>query len=345
MKKRFLKTAPWLIVCLLAVSAYATFPHLMNYQGRLDDANGDPVVDGSYSVTFRLFNTSSSGSALWSETQSVTTVDGVFSVLLGSIDTIPEFVWYQDSAFLEIQPDGSDPVLPRSLISVVPYAWRAKNSDLIGGLSAIDLEESSEIQSALAAHTAIPDAHHDKTIDASELILGTLGEGRLPQGAIDSSEIEVESIGSNRLSNEPGIAHTYTQLVSLTSTMATIDSVVITVPTGGWLLIQANGNFIRDHTSGAMNSATAVVSLSASKISHTDQYSGRFSVVGSLPTGTYTENFYIAQVLPIGIGTTKLYLIGDATGPTFPNLMRVERVHVNTIYLPTAYGNIDNFVR
>jgi len=306
MMKRFLKTAPWLFVCLLAVSAFGSFPHLMNYQGRLDDVNGDPVIDGSYNVTLRLFNTSSAGSELWSETQSVTTVDGVFSVLLGSIDTIPEFIWYQDSAFLEIQPDGSDPVLPRSLISVVPYAWRARNSDLIGGLSAMDLEESSEIQSALTAHAAIPDAHHDKTIDASQLILGTLGEGRLPQGAIDSSEIEVESIGSNRLSNEPGIAHTFTQTVLLSSTMAVIDSVVITVPTGGWLLIQANGNFIRDHTTGVSNSAAATVSLSASKISHTDAYSARFSVVGTLPTGPYTENFFVAQVLPVGTGTTKL---------------------------------------
>lgn len=342
MMKRFLKTAPWLFVCLLAVSAYGSFPHLMNYQGRLDDANGDPVVDGSYNVTFRLFNTSSDGSPLWSETQAVTTVDGVFSILLGSIDTIPEFVWYQDSSFLEIQPDGSDPVLPRSLISVVPYAWRAKNSDLIGGLSAIDLEESSEIQSALSAHAAIPDAHHDKTIDASELILGTLGEGRLPQGAIDSSEIEVESIGSNRLSNEPGIAHTFTQTVLLSSTMMAIDSVVITVPTGGWLLIQANGNFFKDHVAST-GSTGATISLSASKISHTDAYSARFSVVSTQPTGTYTENFFVAQVLPIGVGTTKLYLIGDAI--TSGSAVRVERAHINTIYLPTAYGNIDNFAR
>jgi hypothetical protein len=47
----------------------------------------------------------------------------------------------------------------------------------------------------------------------------------------------------------------------------------------------------------------------------------------------------IAEILPVGVGTTKLYLIGDAsfTG-TAP---RVERVQVNTIYFPTAYGNID----
>jgi len=336
------KSALLLFVCLMAATAHATFPRLMNYQGRIDDANGDPVADANYDVTFRLFNVSASGSALWTETQQVTTIDGVFSVLLGSVDTIPEFIWYQDSAFLEVQPQGSDPVLPRSLIAVVPYSWRARNSDLIGGQSANDLEESAEIQAAIAAHTAIPSAHHTKTIDASELILGTLSEGRLPQGAIDSSEIELESIGSNRLADEPGIAHTYTEFVVLTGTMAAIDSAVITLPKGGWLLIQANGKFLRDHPIGGATSA-ATVSLSGSKVSHTNQYSARFSVPTGLPTGTYTENFLITQVLQVGAGTTKVYLIGDAVAAA-PQ-PRVEQVHINTIYFPTAYGNIDNFLR
>lgn len=333
------KSALLLCVCLFALTAHSAFPRLMNYQGRIDDINGNPVADANYNVTFRLFNASAAGSALWTETQQVTTVDGVFSVLLGSIDTIPEFIWYQDSAFLEIQPQDSDPVMPRSLIAVVPYSWRSRNSDLIGGLSAIDLEESSEIQSALAAHTAIPDAHHDKTIDASELIIGTLAEGRLPQGQMDSTELELESIGSNRLSNEPGIAHSFTDAaIQLTSTIFVIDSVVVTLPRPGWLVIQANGNFFRDHTAGAGNCA-ATVSLSALRTAHTDWYSARFSVVSAQPTGTYTENFFISQVLQVGAGVTKLFLVGDAVS-TAP-VPRVERVHLNTMYFPTAYGNID----
>jgi hypothetical protein len=312
----------------------------MNYQGRLDDAGGVPVADGNHDVTFRLFIASSGGSALWSETQTVTTVDGVFSVLLGSLDTIPEFIWYQDSSFLEIQPQGSDPVLPRSLLSVVPYSWRSRNADLLGGLSGLDLEESGEIQSAVAAHSAIPNAHHDKTINASDLIIGILGEGRLPQGAIDSTEIEVESIAANRLADEPGIAHTYTQATLLSGTMSVIDSAVITVPKGGWLLIQANGKFVRDHIFNA-GGAAATVSLSGSKMTHTSTYSARFSIVTSQPSGTYVENFMVSEVLQVGPGVTKVFFIGDAvsTGP----VPRIEEVHINTMYFPTAYGNIDVF--
>lgn len=335
-----MKWALLLSACLLGTTAYASFPHLMNYQGRLDDANGVPVADGNHDVTFRLFNVSTGGSVLWDETQTVTTVDGVFSVLLGSLDTIPEYIWFQDSSFLEIQPQGSDPVLPRSLLSVVPYSWRARNADLVGGLTGPELEESFEIQSGIAAHTAIPDAHHQKTTNASELIIGTLAEGRLPQGAIDSTEIEVESLAANRLTDEPGIAHTYTQNMILISTMSVIDSAVITVPKGGWLLIQANGKFVRDHIVGSPTSA-ATVSLSASKMTHTQNYSARFSVQSTFPTGTYVENFFVAEVLQVGPGVTKVYFIGDAAGG-IPN-PRVEDVQINTMYFPTAYGNIDVF--
>ena len=274
------------------------------------------------------------------ETQSLTPGAGVFSVVLGSIDTIPEYIWYQDTSFLEIQPQGSDPVLPRSLLSVVPYSWRSRNADLLGGLSGPELEESGEIQSAVAAHTAIPNAHHEKTISASELIIGTLSEGRLPQGAIDSTEIEVESIAANRLADEPGIAHAHTSYYLLPSQIEVIDSAVITVPKGGWLLIQANGKFVRDHIANG-GACAATVSLSGSRMTHTVYYSARFSVVSAQPTGTYVENFMVSEVLQVGPGVTKVFFLGDAvsTGP----VPRVEEVHVNVMYFPTAYGNIDVF--
>ncbi|MBI3873172.1 MAG: hypothetical protein HY304_08875, partial [candidate division Zixibacteria bacterium] len=140
----------------LSAPAGAGFPRLMNFQGRLDDSAGKPLPDANYDVTFRLFNVPTGGSALWSETQPVTTTAGVFSVLLGAVDSIPEYIYYQDSAFLEIQPAGSDPVAPRSMLTVAPYAYRAHNSDLVGNASAADLEESAEIDAKIATHTADP---------------------------------------------------------------------------------------------------------------------------------------------------------------------------------------------
>jgi len=329
------------LAVILALGSFGTvqsgFPHLMNFQGRLDDTAGVPVRDSSYAVTFRFFDLPSGGSALWTETQTVTTTAGVFSVLLGGVDSIPPFVYYRDSLYLEIQPGGSDPVVPRSQLTVVPYARRARDADLLNGATALDLEESAETDTKIASHTANASAHHTKTVDASELIIGTLAEGRLPQGAIDSTEIELESIAANRLADEPGVAHTYTNLMTLSTTMTIIDSAVITVPKGGYILIMANGWFYRLHTTGG-GDCFGTVSLSGSRMSHEDYQSAKFTVLSAEPSGHHAANFTVTRVLPVGPGQTKVFLLGDISGT---GTCQVQKIHITTLYFPTAYGNID----
>jgi len=65
-----------------------TIPQMMTYQGRLTDASGVPVPNGEYSVAFKLYTQLSGGNPFWSETQRVTTRDGLFSVLLGAVTPI-----------------------------------------------------------------------------------------------------------------------------------------------------------------------------------------------------------------------------------------------------------------
>src|SRR4051812_20065179 len=40
----------------------------LNFQARLETASGAIVADGTYNVEFKLYNVSSAGSALWTET-------------------------------------------------------------------------------------------------------------------------------------------------------------------------------------------------------------------------------------------------------------------------------------
>jgi hypothetical protein len=329
----------WGVFCwiwLWAVPAWAGFPHLMSFQGRLDSINGIPLADGDYPVTFRLFDDPEIGAALWEETQTVTTSAGIFAVLLGAIDTVPSALFYLDSLYLEVQPDGSDPILPRTRLTMVPYAWHARDADLVGGASAADLEESLEIDDDIAMHALDAAAHHEKTVSASELTSGTLAEARLPQGAIDSSEIEGESIGSNRLSDEPGIVHTFKSLKTLMSTVTMIDSAVVTVPSGGYILVIASGWFYKYHNSGTGDSY-ATVSLSTQRDALNEDYSAKFAVLSSSPTGHTNENFSVARVMQVSAGQTKVFLVGSIVGTTGP---RVERVHLNTMFFPTAYGNV-----
>ena len=55
----------------------------MSFQGLLTTPLGDPVPDAVYSVTISLYTDSTSATATWSEQHSVSTVLGVFDVVLG----------------------------------------------------------------------------------------------------------------------------------------------------------------------------------------------------------------------------------------------------------------------
>ena len=336
--KRISPLGVFLIIWLLAGPAVAGFPRLMNFQGRLDDSTGSPVANGDHDVTFRLFNVPAAGIPLWEETQTVTTQSGIFAVLLGSLDSVPEFIFFLDSAYLEIQPAGSDPVLPRSRLTSVPYAWRAREAELLGGLSAPELDESAEIDADIQAHTTISDAHHEKTISAGDLVTGILSEGRLPQGAIDSSEIELESIGADRLANEPGVAFSFVSQKLLSASLAVLDSAVITVPMGGYVLFMANGWFYKLHTSGSPE-MSAKVSLSISRTAHEDDHAATFTVLSAAPSGHTNENFMISRVLAVAPGQTKIFVLGNVVAGIGTPL--VEKLHVTSLYFPTAYGDVD----
>src|SRR2546423_13711645 len=49
----------------------------INFQGKLVDNNGLNVADSTYSVVFSLYSVSSGGVAIWTETDSVTTSNGI----------------------------------------------------------------------------------------------------------------------------------------------------------------------------------------------------------------------------------------------------------------------------
>ena len=75
------------VLCSLYSAAQADIPHLINYQGKLTDSNGKPI-EGTKSVTFRIYDAESGGSPLWTETQRVTPTKGIFNVLLGSTNSL-----------------------------------------------------------------------------------------------------------------------------------------------------------------------------------------------------------------------------------------------------------------
>lgn len=75
--------AAGILLVAVAGEGFAEVPQLINYQGRLLDANGDPV-SGIVSLETRLFAEPTSGDLLYTETNDVNVVNGVYSVMIGA---------------------------------------------------------------------------------------------------------------------------------------------------------------------------------------------------------------------------------------------------------------------
>lgn len=59
-----------LLSLFMATFAFGQIPQTMSYQGVLTDANGNPV-NGSVSLTFKLYDAATGGTNPWEETQNV----------------------------------------------------------------------------------------------------------------------------------------------------------------------------------------------------------------------------------------------------------------------------------
>jgi Uncharacterized protein conserved in bacteria (DUF2345) len=76
----------YLFICLIALVGLlqAQIPETLSYQGTLLNESGQPVANGDYAMTFRIYEVSSGGTAIWEESQSIPVADGIFSAVLGS---------------------------------------------------------------------------------------------------------------------------------------------------------------------------------------------------------------------------------------------------------------------
>jgi hypothetical protein len=129
-------------------------PYRINFQGRLADATGAALPDGSYNIKFRIWDALTSGTNLWEEDRVRSATDdriaitnGLFSVQFGELTALPASVFSTSSQrYLEIElpsvATGScssngcasfteGPFTPRQPLASSPYAYNAISTDWI----------------------------------------------------------------------------------------------------------------------------------------------------------------------------------------------------------------------
>ncbi|RMD64090.1 hypothetical protein D6833_04845 [Candidatus Parcubacteria bacterium] len=121
---------------LVAATLSAQIPQLINYQGVLQDSSTGLPVDEDKSITFAIYATATGGTALWSETQTVSIDQGYFSVLLGSVTPIPPTVFSGGDRYLGVKVGTDAEMTPRKRIVSVGYALMAADADKVDGLDA-----------------------------------------------------------------------------------------------------------------------------------------------------------------------------------------------------------------
>jgi hypothetical protein len=137
MKRRFSLHSPkatcillsFIIIHVAMQIAQAQIPHTLSYQGILADTAGIPKPDGAYNFTFRLYNVSSGGTAIWSETQLAAVKHGLFSTILGSVTAVPDSVKFDQQYWLGIQVASDPELLPRMRLSSVGSSINSVRAD------------------------------------------------------------------------------------------------------------------------------------------------------------------------------------------------------------------------
>jgi len=225
----FLSSAIVLILPLAAIPQVGV-PMLLNFQGELrSPTTGEPVADGSYNMVFRVYDAESGGTLLWQGTHSdisgnpIEVQKGIFSVILGSGtgDALDTSIFSGTERWLEIQV-GGEILSPRQRIASVAYSLVSENSRLLGGKESSEFANSThvhlgeeitsgavsearidaliardtETDAAIAAHTAVPDAHHAKTTKFSELT-DVAADAQIPGAIARDSEIMPTVLGND----------------------------------------------------------------------------------------------------------------------------------------------------
>lgn len=212
-------------VLIVGAAAVAQPPPDLNYQGKLLDSAGEPLL-GPVDIEVRVFDQLTDGTQLYREFhQNVPLGDGVFGILLGTGDFqepaggFDEALFDAQNRFLEVLVDG-ETLEPRQPFSSVAYAFQSEaaqtalfalEADRVDGLDASDLDQSAhvgdtanphgvtaaqlgaatsgDVDAAVATHSGNASAHHERTTSFGELV-GQASDGQIPDTITRDSELD-----------------------------------------------------------------------------------------------------------------------------------------------------------
>ena len=118
-----------LLILIIAFTSTATQLQAQNdfkisIQGVLQNADGSIVTNGGHALTFKMYASATVGGAVWTETATVTVVDGIYDHLLGSVTPLTPAL-FTVRRYIGITIVGGTELSPRIELTYAPYAIHA----------------------------------------------------------------------------------------------------------------------------------------------------------------------------------------------------------------------------
>ena len=125
-----------LLLFIMPCTVYPAVPQVVNYQGYLTDSGGTPVttpVGIDLFMTFSIYDAATEGAAVWTETHTVSVNNGIYSVVIGSVDPTgnPLDLPFNTQYYLGVTAGTDQEMTPRQALTSVPTAL---NADTVDGL-------------------------------------------------------------------------------------------------------------------------------------------------------------------------------------------------------------------
>lgn len=301
---------------------------VINYQGTLKNSSQTAVPDTTYTFTFKLYTQSSGGSPVWTETQSLSTQQGVFSANLGSVSAFSSNLFSSNpTLYLGITVNSDSEMTPRQRVGSSPYAFTADEISLSGIRAAAQTNTINNLNFAQNWNWNTLTTEDALAISSTTQTTGTL--------------LSV-STNSNSLNSTKGILYVSN---TGTSTNGTVARIQANSNSGSGLTLLANGSLGIGTTtpSGTFTIAgsrsLAAWGLNGSALnSNAATYTDSSTAASAVVTNAMVNSYGIPIIAAINTGVTAtnaatLYIAGAPTAGTNMTL-------TNRAALVVASGNV-----
>ncbi len=290
-------------------SAAATVTNYISFQGKLTNPDGTNVTDNTYTIVFSIYSVASGGSAVWTESKSVTVSGGLFQTNLGDTTALPGSVNFNsNSLYLGIKVGSDAEMTPRVQLTAAPQAI---NSDMLDGIDSTGFVQLSGGNINIGSGTITSGAINGNTFSSSALTFGAASTA-----AIQSAASQALTVTGNAASTWSTTAGNLTLqagsgTVSLGSSTTLSSTGTLAINSGAATTLTVDSG-----TTGALNLGTSSNAKTIT-IGNTTGATTIANLVGASTTALTVQGASSAVYLSLDTSNNRLYVgnpTADATG-------------------------------